>query len=171
MRAFAKAGAVLAMAALPSLIVPAAVAAQQPTAPDSLDARAAAALATVQKLFDAMLSRDTAALRSTFDPAARLVGAVTRDGQTSIRTSTVDQFVSNIASAPPDAKLIEKIYAPEVRVDGNLATVWTFYTFHLGDRFSHCGIDAAQLFETENGWKIINLADTRRTTNCDPPGG
>jgi len=85
--------------------------------------------------------------------------------------TTVDQFVHSIGRAPAGMKLIERIYAPEVRIDGNLATVWTFYTFHRGDQFSHCGYDAVQLMRLENEWKIVHLADTRRTSGCDPPGG
>ncbi len=131
--------------------------------------REAAALAVVQKLFDAMAARDTAAIRATFDPQARLVNGAMRNGRTVIETITVDQFVTTIASAAPGSRLSERIYSPEVRIDGNLATVWAFYTFHVGERFSHCGVDAAQLFETAEGWRIIHLADTRRREGCDPP--
>jgi hypothetical protein len=132
-------------------------------------AREAEVVAVIQKLFDAMLSRDTTALRAVFDPSARLVRGGSRDDPNQVQVTTVDQFVNSIASAPADARLIERIYEPEVRIDGNLATVWTFYTFHLGEQFSHCGIDAAQLLEINGGWKIVHLADTMRRENCEPP--
>ena len=132
-------------------------------------AREAAVVATLQKLFDGMRSRDAAAMRSVFDPSAKLINAATRDGQTTIRAIAIDDFVNSIMSAPADAQLIERIYSPEVRIDGNLATFWAFYTFHLGEQFSHCGVDTAQLFETSEGWKIVSLADTRRREGCDPP--
>lgn len=133
--------------------------------------REAEVLAAVHKLFESMQARDTAALRGVFDPVARLMNTVTRDGQTTVRVTTVDQFVNSIASAPADRELNERIYAPEVRIDGTLATVWTFYTFHLGQQFSHCGVNAIQLLETSTGWRIVQLADTRRSVACEPPSG
>jgi hypothetical protein len=131
--------------------------------------REAEVLGVIEKLFQAMQARDTAAIRDVFDPTARLLRAPTRQSATAVQVSTVDQFVNSIANAPAASELIERIYSPEIRIDGNLATVWTFYTFHMGEQFSHCGIDAAQLFETSAGWKIVSLADTSRRENCTPP--
>jgi hypothetical protein len=78
----------------------------------------------------------------------------------------MDDFLANVARGTGEGAN-ERIYAPEVRIDGNLATVWTFYTLHVGERFSHCGIDAFQLLKLPAGWKIVAVADTRRTTGCD----
>ncbi|MEI2720897.1 MAG: hypothetical protein V9E87_12310 [Gemmatimonadales bacterium] len=66
--------------------------------------------------------------------------------------------------------LDERIYDPEIRIDGGLATVWTFYAFFVGERLSHCGVDAFQLARTSEGWKIIALADSRQTTGCSVAG-
>ena len=153
-----------ALLACVSAAAPAALRAQEP------GSREAEVVAVLQKLFDGMRARDSVMIRSVFDPAARLVRAVTRDGRTTVQVTTVDQFVSGIGRAPAGEELIERIYDPEVRIDGRLATIWTFYTFHLGERFSHCGIDAAQLLETDQGWKIVHLGDTMRRENCEPPG-
>jgi hypothetical protein len=130
-----------------------------------------AVIAAVQRLFDAMRARDTAAMRSVLTAEARLVGQVTREGRTSIQVTPVSQFVTAIASISDPAELIERVYEPKVDIDGDLASYWAFYTLHLGDRFIHCGVDAAHLFRTADGWKIASLADTRRTTSCDPPAG
>jgi hypothetical protein len=56
-------------------------------------------------------------------------------------------------------------------MDAGTAHVWTFYTLHVGERFSHCGYDSFQLLRSGEGWKIVSVADTRRTDNCEPPGG
>ena len=67
--------------------------------------------------------------------------------------------------------LDERIRNPLVRVDGPLATVWVDYSLYLGDRFVHCGVDAFHLVRTPAGWRIIDLADTRRREGCpDGPG-
>ena len=51
-------------------------------------------------------------------------------------------------------------------MDGPLATVWVEYSFYLGTRLNHCGVDAFQVARGPDGWKIIALADTRRRTGC-----
>ncbi len=53
-----------------------------------------------------------------------------------------------------------------VRIRDNLATMWIEYAFFRGEQMSHCGEDAFQLARTEEGWKIIALADTQRTEGC-----
>jgi hypothetical protein len=127
-----------------------------------------AVVAVVERFFQGMLQRDTAAIRSTVDASARLVGAVTRNGVTTIRATPMDQFIASIGQRQGEGAN-ERIHAPEVRIDGNLAQVWTFYTLHVGERFIHCGYDAFQLLRTEQGWKIVNVADTQRTERCEPP--
>jgi hypothetical protein len=92
-----------------------------------------------------------------------------RDGAPVATTVPVSAWLDGVAGA--DQVLDERIYQPEVRVDGNLASVWTFYTLHVGDRFSHCGVDAFQLVRTADGWRISQVADTRRRESCDPPAG
>ena len=125
-------------------------------------------VAVVERLFQGMLARDTAMLRSTFDASARLYSFGMRDGQAVINGSPADVFIASIGRGQGEGAN-ERIYSPEVRIDGNLATVWTFYTLHVGERFIHCGVDAFQLYGTPAGWKIVSVADTRRTENCDPP--
>jgi hypothetical protein len=55
-----------------------------------------------------------------------------------------------------------------VHVDGGLASVWTEYAFYVGERLNHCGVDAFHLVRTAEGWRIIDLADTRRREGCAP---
>jgi hypothetical protein len=121
----------------------------------------------VQRLFDAMRERDTLAVRQAFHPEGRLMTAGRdRAGNPVAQTTTVDAFVSAVGSA--GARLDERISDVEVRVDGGLATVWAHYEFYVDTTFSHCGVDAFQLARTADGWKIIQVADTRRRDGCDP---
>ena len=127
-------------------------------------------VAAVQRLFDAMRARDTAAMRSLFDTGATLVSAGARGGGPGMQRTSLSQFITAIAGAPAGRVLDERIYSPEVRVDANLATVWTEYDFYVGDQFSHCGVDAFQFARTAAGWKIVALADTRRREGCPRRG-
>src|SRR5690606_18317232 len=127
-----------------------------------------AVIAVVQKLFDGIRARDTVMMMSTFAPGAQLLGLAQRDGTESMRALPVEQFARQIAGAPQgEGEFIERVYDPQVKIDGNLATYWAYYTFHVGDRFSHCGVDAAVLFRFSDGWKIANIADTRRQDPCE----
>lgn len=151
---------------IPAAIVVAAISA----APGNIQAQSSnaeqEAIEVVKKTFDAMRTRDTATIRSLFDTAARLVTTASRDGQPVVRSTKMSDFIKRVASAPPTDTLIETIYDTEVRVDGNLATVWTGYDFHVNSRFSHCGVDAFQLVRTNEGWKIVAIADTQRREGC-----
>lgn len=124
-----------------------------------------AVLATVRQLFTGMRTRDSTAMNQVFVPEARLVATAVRNGQTVVSMIPAARFVAQVAAATGPA-WNETIQDPEIRVDGDLATVWAYYEFHLGDRFSHCGIDAFQLARTAAGWRITQVADTRRTTGC-----
>jgi len=130
------------------------------------DAERTAVLATVQKVFDAMRTRDTALLRQAFDTSARLSGVSTRGPAPSVRLTAPAAFGGAIASAPAGDVWNERIYDPEVRIDGDVAQVWAYYTFHRNKTFSHCGVDAFMLLKVGNDWKITQLADSRRTTGC-----
>ncbi len=129
------------------------------------DAERPAVLAAAQMLFDAMRTRDTALLRQAFDSSARLVGASSRGAPHVTLTSPV-QFGAAVLGAKPGDVWTERMYDPEVRIDGTVAQVWGYYTFHLGKTFSHCGVDAFMLVKVDSVWKITQVADSRRTQGC-----
>ncbi|MCI0432065.1 MAG: Type 1 glutamine amidotransferase-like domain-containing protein [Gemmatimonadetes bacterium] len=133
-----------------------------PLPPQTADERAV--IATVQRLFDAMRAADSAAVRRLFHPEAKLFVPDTRDGRPTVTVSTLDSFVRAIGAS--NQRLDERFYQPEVRLDANLATVWTPYDFYRGSEFSHCGIDAFHLARTTSGWTILQIAYTRRTEGC-----
>ena len=139
----------------------------QAAAPSAADT--AAVMAVVQRVFDAMRARDTTMLRSAFAPGARMVTPFVRQGQPEVRAEEVDGFVEAVGR-PSEQQWDERIYHPEVRIDGGLATVWVQYDFFLGERFSHCGVDAFQLARHADGWKIVALADTRQQQGCPARG-
>jgi hypothetical protein len=142
----------------------AASASGQSAAPDRA-ADSAAVLAVVQRVFDAMRSRDSALLRTAFADDARLFTPGMRDGAPVVRAGAINGFIEAVGQ-PSDSTWDERIYGTEVRLDGGLATVWTGYDFYLGSRFTHCGVDAFQLARYPDGWKITTLADTRQREGC-----
>lgn len=140
-----------------------------PAAPAAAQSPEAEVLAVVERVFDGMRAADTAMIRATFHPDVRLITTGTRDGQPFAGTVPIQAWLDGVAGA--DQVLDERIYDAEVRIADNLATVWTYYTLHIGDAFSHCGYDAFQLARTADGWKITQIMDTRRRDGCRMPEG
>jgi hypothetical protein len=131
------------------------------------DAAAAEVLAVVQRLFDAMRTKDTAAFHAIFDRDAKLVGMRPGANGPVVQRLTAAEFAGFVAR-DTRGPWIERALAPEVRIDGTLATVWAEYDFHFGSTFSHCGTDAVQLLRTPDGWRIMSIADTFRREGCTP---
>jgi len=135
--------------------------------------------AVIDRLFDAMRRGDGTTLLAQFHPSGRLqsAGVARQTGQPELETDSVAAFARAVGSPHPDMVWDERISDVQIRVDGNLASAWMNYTFYLvqgdADRLSHCGVDAFQLFKGADGWKIIQVTDTRRRDNCPalPRGG
>ena len=137
-----------------------------PSAARAQDARADV-MAVVKRLFDGMRAGDSSMVRSVFHPQVRMITAAMRDGKPAIRIETsADGFVRAIGTPRPQP-LDERIWNDKVEIDGPLASVWVDYALYIGERFSHCGIDHFLLVRDDAGaWKILELADTRRTEGC-----
>ena len=139
------------------------------TAPAGWTATHDSVMMPIKRLFDGMRAHDSTMIRSAFVTGAMMMGGLPRpNAPQAVRFNSVDGFVT-AAGAPGDA-WDEQIYDPVVHIDGGLASVWVFYTFHAGTNFTHCGVDAIQLVRTTDGWKISVIADTRRTTDCETAG-
>jgi hypothetical protein len=136
----------------------------QPVAASAQSAEADV-MAVITRLFDGMRAGNSAMVRSTFSPEARLMSAIEREGAPTLRAGSLERFVT-LVGTPHDEVWDERIWGTEIRIDDRLATVWTNYAFHRGTQLSHCGVDAFQLFHGADGWRIINLIDTRRTEGC-----
>lgn len=125
-------------------------------------------LAVVRQLFDGMRAADSSMVRSALHPDARLVSVGDGVEGPALNSTPMDSFVSAVGT-PHEEVWDERIWDPEVRIDGRLATVWVPYAFYLGEELSHCGVDAFQLFDGPDGWKIFHIADTRRREGCEVP--
>lgn len=120
----------------------------------------------IEQLFDGMRASDSSMVRQVFSEEAIMQTiAQNRDGNIAVHTGNLDRFV-NAVGAPKNEKWDERIGSYNIQIDDNLASVWTPYSFYLGDTFSHCGVNSFQLYKSESGWKIFHIVDTRRKDNC-----
>jgi hypothetical protein len=52
-----------------------------------------------------------------------------------------------------------------------MAHVWAPYTFYLGGKWNHCGVDSFELLKVNGAWKLTQLSDTRKRDGCPDPLG
>jgi hypothetical protein len=124
---------------------------------------AAAVRAVVDRLFDAMRERDVEKMRSVFADEARMFGL---NAQGAVQVTTAADFIASIARVPEGVVLDEVLGDVEIRIDGPLASVWTYYDFYAGNDFSHCGYNAFQMLKTGGEWKVAAITDSRRREGC-----
>ena len=125
----------------------------------------AAVLATVDRLFGALASRDRAALLGAVVPEGRATSAGTdAAGRPQIRSTDWTAFADGLAGST-DA-LRERLVNPHVHVEGDIAMIWSRYEFERNGAFSHCGIDHFDLVRIEGRWRVLNLTWTRQTIGC-----
>jgi hypothetical protein len=134
--------------------------------PQSSGATKQEALAVADKLFAAMRAKDADAIRALFTPEGQLV-AIDKprngEGLSTTRVFTAEAFAKVISAAKDISRapeFIEKMPEPKVEIFGDMALVYGRYTFHVGDKFSHCGTNSFHLVRTIDGWKIANAAST-----------
>jgi len=134
--------------------------------PEESDARAV--LTVIDRLIAAIRGGDTTAVRRAFHADARLFALTTDAGRHIAEPSELDAFVARIASTGGLAE--ERLFQPEVRVDGDLASVWAYYEVWRDDRIEHCGTNAFHLARTGASWHIIDVAYTVRRDGCGARG-
>jgi hypothetical protein len=122
-------------------------------------------LAVVTQLFDGMRTRDADLLKSLFHPDAIMTGTGMRDGSYQVTMEPPDGWIESVSSFT-GGEIDERIYDPKVEVSGPLASVWAEYDLYVNGEFRHCGVDAFHLALTDEGWKIVHIADTRVTEGC-----
>ncbi len=132
---------------------------------------AQAAGAVADKLFEAMRVKNASSIQSLFLENGQLTALDkprSGEGFSTTRNFSGAAFAKMISEAKGD-EFLEKMPEKEVRIYGNSAIVNGRYTFHIGDKFSHCGMNAFHLLKTENGWRIANASSTLESNSCETP--
>lgn len=120
-------------------------------------------LKTVQAFFDTMTAKDVEGARKILMPQGRFHAVRMRDGN--VRSFSNEEYLADLQAAKRTMR--ERIWNPEVRVRGAIATVWTPYDFWIDGKYSHCGIDAFDLVKTDEGWKLAGGSYTLEE-KCEP---
>lgn len=116
--------------------------------------------------FDAMRQSDRTEMSSfmTADATLKTVAAGEQDS-TILRQTDIAAFLNSVGEADAGS-LDEQLISFTAHVDGKLSTAWMGYSFYYDGEFSHCGVNTMNLIQTEGGWKIFSIVDTRRQEGC-----
>lgn len=122
------------------------------------------------QLFRGMELGDSAMVHRCFMPQVTMATVkIGKEGSAVLsREGNLNGFLKAVGTPHPE-KWYEEVWDVEVSVDGMFAQVWCDYAFYVGNKFSHCGVDAFHLFRDGAQWKIFHLADTRKSVGCNIP--
>tara|TARA_R110002049_G_scaffold287664_1_gene469822 strand:- start:112 stop:573 length:462 start_codon:yes stop_codon:yes gene_type:complete len=125
------------------------------------------AKAYIDVFFDGFHKGDTVKMKSVMSPVMRMQNVyVNTEGSHVTAYIKAEDFLKAIANRAPDQVWEEKLLDYTISIDGNLAHVWTPYEFWVNGNFSHCGANSFTLVSTDDGWKILNVIDSRRRSGC-----
>ncbi len=123
------------------------------------------ALAVVNKMFAEMANHNPAAIAELYTKDSNLTAIIRKkDGKNAFAAFTGEAFSKNFAQKKGEIK--EDMYAPEIKLYGDLALIFGRYVFYVDGKLAHCGVNAFHLVRTDTGWKIANASSTIDATAC-----
>lgn len=146
-----------------------AAAAAPPVSAQAPPAEQARVLAVIDSALAAISREDMATLTDFMLDETVIYAVSEREGVTRYRART--RAGERATTFTED--LLERGFAPEVRIAGPVAMVWLPYDFHVDGQWSHCGVDIFTLIRGEQGWRIAALAySVEQPPACQPhPAG
>lgn len=120
--------------------------------------------ATLDATFAALENGDPATFLAQVFPEGRVTAVGTLPtGVSGLRLSSFAEYAARMT---PGKGFRERISDPEVRVDGDAAMVWAFFTIERDGKIVSCGYDHFDMVRQNAVWKIMNLTFSTRTTGC-----
>lgn len=123
------------------------------TVPAAAESEREAVLATVQGFFDWIEFGEPARAAATVLPEAAFINLRAQEGGPVVQHFTMAESLARRGS---DTRALREaiVGEPTVLIEGDLATVWCHYTFHIDGKLSHTGVDSFSLLRTRDGWRV-----------------
>jgi hypothetical protein len=122
-------------------------------------------MAPINMMFDGLARRDSAIILAAMRPdATAIVAAEKPDGTRSVRRLTGAEFAAGVKPGPE--RFEERLSDPAIEIDGDIAMVWSPYTFLIDGKVHHCGVDHFDLVREGGSWKVANVTWSSRTIGC-----
>jgi hypothetical protein len=122
-------------------------------------------LAAVTRFFSAVHDRDRAAMTGAVLPEGLASAIRVGQGpQPLMRSWHWPTYIENQLAGPQT--FTERLFDPEVRIDGDIAMVWARYELLVNEQFDHCGFDHFDLVRRNGKWLVYNLTWTNQKADC-----
>ena len=126
----------------------------------------AAVMAPVTALLAGIGARDAQAIAATLAPdGAATIATEQPDGTSKITRMPWPALLARFTPGPE--RFDERLYAPAIEIDGDIAMIWGRYTFAIDGKLHHCGYDHFSMVRENGAWKIASIAWSKRTTGCE----
>jgi hypothetical protein len=117
-------------------------------------------VAVVRQLLEGWRSADFHKASSTLAADFRLLTWGMHGESKRIEQDTLQSLQQSMRGIKP-GEWDARIGTPIVHEDATgIATVWAPYTFYTAGRKTSCGIESYTLFRLNEGWRIVEFADT-----------
>ena len=116
---------------------------------------------TIITLFKAMRTGDVELLKSVYSEDTMLQSISNDKEGKAILTNENTHDLEKVIGTTHKAVYDERVAFYDIKVYGNIASVWAPYKFYIDERLSHTGVDIFQLMKVDEGWRIIHIVDTR----------
>ncbi len=126
------------------------------TSAQAIDADAKAAIAVADSVLAALSHGDHVTLARLVLDSSVVGGAGLRDGVERLSLRTWGLYINRAGSGT----FTERGFDATARVQDRVAQVWMPYDLYVGDKWSHCGVDAFTLMKSEGRWRVAALAYT-----------
>lgn len=121
-------------------------------------------LNAIKAFFAAVEAKDQTRIFAAVIPNG-LATSVLVDGgrQPRIRSWHWSGYYANISS---QGRFTERMIAPQVRVERDIAAVWGRYELHIDGAFTQCGVNHFDMVRSGSRWLIYNLTWTNQRVGC-----
>ncbi len=126
------------------------------TSAQAIDADAKAAIAVADSVLVALSRGDHVTLARLVLDSSVVGGAGLRDGVERLSLRTWGLYINRAGSGT----FTERGFDATARVQDRVAQVWMPYDLYVGDKWSHCGVDAFTLLKREGQWRVAALMYT-----------
>jgi len=127
----------------------------------TLNSHAQTSSEVIDQFFEALNSKDHVALKLLCVDDMQ-IHSLSIEANRTLSSQSIEYFTNQIQSMPEDLEILEEIQSKESIETDELAQYTLAYSFYVNGELSHSGTNVMTLINTEEGWKISYVADTRR---------
>ncbi len=125
----------------------------------------AAVLTPINGLFAAIAARNGQAALPFVRGEGRATATGTKpDGTPVVNSRSWADFAAGLTPGPQ--RYEERMPAPAIEIDGDIAMAWGDYVFLVDGKVAHCGVNHFDLVRENGAWKVLNVTWSRRTNGC-----